>query len=85
MGVTVFDEATAIRRVGDGRYEVRPDVRFALVAPGGAAPPAVTGGVLMATMLRAVLDTSPHPPPVATSAHFLRLPLLAPAQVEVGG
>ena len=84
MGVmTVFDEATAVRRVGEGRYEVRPDVRFALVAPGGTAPPAVNGGVLLATMLRAVLDTSPHPHPVATSAHFLRVPLLAPAQVEV--
>src|SRR5450755_678500 len=84
MGVmTIFDEATAVRRVGEGRYEVRPDVRFALVAPGGTAPPAVNGGVLMATMLRAVLDTSPHPHPVAASAHFLRVPLLAPAQVEV--
>ena len=84
MGVmTVFDEATAIRRVGDGQYEVRPDVRFALVAPGGTAPPAVNGGVLLATMLRAVLDTSPHPHPVATSAHFLRVPQLAPAQVDV--
>jgi hypothetical protein len=81
--MTVFDEATAVRRVGNGRYDVRPDVRFALVAPGGSAPPAVNGGVLMATMLRAVLDTSPHPHPVATSAHFLRVPLLAPAQVEV--
>ncbi len=84
MGVmTVFDEATAIRRVGDGQYEVRPDVRFALVAPGGTAPPAVNGGVLLATMLRAVLDTSPHPHPVATSAHFLRVPQLTPAQVDV--
>ncbi len=84
MGVmTVFDEATAIRRVGEGQYEVRPDVRFALVAPGGTAPPAVNGGVLLATMLRAVLDTSPHPHPVATSAHFLRVPQLAPAQLDV--
>ena len=84
MGVmTVFDEATAIRRIGDGQYEVRPDVRFALVAPGGTAPPAVNGGVLLATMLRAVLDSSPHPHPVATSAHFLRVPQLAPAQVDV--
>jgi hypothetical protein len=81
--MTVFDEATAVRRVGEGRYAVRPDERFALVAPGGSAPPAVNGGVLMATMLRAVLDASPHPHPVATSAHFLRVPLLAPAQVEV--
>jgi hypothetical protein len=81
--MTVFDQATAVRRIGEGRYEMRPDVRFALIAPGGAAPPAVNGGVLMAAMLRAVLDTSPHPHPVATSAHFLRVPLLAPAQVDV--
>ena len=81
--MTAFDEATAVQRIGDGRYETRPDVRFALVVPGGSAPPAVNGGVLMATMLRAVLDTSPHPYPVATSAHFLRMPQLAPAQIEV--
>lgn len=81
--MTIFDEATAVRQVGEGRYEVRPDERFALVAPGGTAPPAVNGGVLMATMLRAVLDSSPLPHPVATSAHFLWVPLLAPAHVEV--
>ena len=81
--MTIFDEATAVRRVADGRYEVHPDPRFALVAPGGTAPPAVNGGVLVATVLRAVLDTSPHPYPVATSAHFLRVPLLKPAEVEV--
>ena len=81
--MTIFDEATAVRRVADGRYEVQPDPRFALVAPGGTAPPAVNGGVLVATVLRAVLDTSPHPYPVATSAHFLRVPLLKPAEVEV--
>ncbi len=74
--MTIFDEATAVRRVVDGRYEIQPDPRFALVAPGGTAPPAVNGGVLVATVLRAVLDTSPHPYPVATSAHFLRVPLL---------
>jgi acyl-coenzyme A thioesterase PaaI-like protein len=81
--MTIFDEATAVRRVAEGRYEVQPDPRFALVAPGGTAPPAVNGGVLVATVLRAVLDTSPHPYPVATSAHFLRVPLLKPAEVEV--
>jgi len=81
--MTIFDEATAIRQAGAGRYEVRPDERFALVAPGGGTPPAVNGGVLMATVLRCVLDSSPHPHPVATSAHFLRIPQLAPAQVEV--
>jgi len=37
----------------------------------------------VATALRAVLDTSPHPYPVATSAHFLRVPRLEPAEVEV--
>lgn len=81
--MTIFDEATAVRKSGAGRYEVRPDARFALVPPGGGSPPAVNGGVLMATVLRCVLDTSPHPHPVATSAHFLRVPRLAPAQVEV--
>jgi len=37
----------------------------------------------MACVLRAVLDTSPHPDPVATSAHFLRVPRPEPAQVHV--
>jgi acyl-coenzyme A thioesterase PaaI-like protein len=81
--MTIFDEATAVRPSGPGRYEVRPDERFALVAPGGATPPAVNGGVMVATLLRAVLDTSPHPYPVATSAHFLRVPRLEPGEVEV--
>ena len=81
--MTVFDEATAARRTSAGRYEVRPDERFALLPPGGGTPPAVNGGVLIATMLRCVLDSSPHPHPVATSAHFLRVPLTAPACVEV--
>jgi len=81
--MSIFDEATAVTRAGTGRYQVRPDERFALVAPGGATPPAVNGGVMVATMLRAVLDTSPHPYPVATSAHFLRVPLLEPGEVEV--
>jgi hypothetical protein len=81
--MSVFDEATAVRLTGPGRYEVRPDERFAVVAPGNATPPAVNGGVMVATMLRAVLDTSPLPYPVATSAHFLRVPLLEPGEVEV--
>jgi hypothetical protein len=81
--MTIFDDATAVRRSGPGRYAVRPDERFALISPGGQAPPAVNGGVLMATVLRCVLDSSPHPHPVATSAHFLRVPRLAPAEVGV--
>ncbi len=81
--MTIFDEATAVRRIADGVYQTHPDQRFALVAPGGAAPPAVNGGVLIATVLRAVLDCSPLPHPVATSAHFLRVAKLAPAQIHV--
>ena len=54
-----------------------------LVAPGGSTPPAVNGGALIATVLRAVLDCSPLPHPVATSAHFLRVARLAPAEIEV--
>jgi acyl-coenzyme A thioesterase PaaI-like protein len=81
--MTVFDEATAVSLRSEGRYDAAPDPRFALIAPGGATPPAVNGGALMATMLRAVLDCSPHPHPVATSANFLRVPRLAPAEVHV--
>jgi len=81
--MTAFDEATAVSRRGEGLYDAAADPRFALVAPGGAAPPAVNGGVLMATVLRAVLDCSSHPHPVATSANFLRVPQLAAAEVHV--
>ena len=81
--MTIFDEATAVSRRADGLYDARPDARFALVAPGGSTPPAVNGGALLATVLRAVVSESPHPHPVATSAHYLRVPQLAPAQVQV--
>jgi acyl-coenzyme A thioesterase PaaI-like protein len=73
---TVFDEATAALPLGGGRYRVLPDGRFAL---GGA----VNGGVLLASVLRAVLAESPHPYPVATSAHFLRVARFEPAEVHV--
>jgi acyl-CoA thioesterase len=81
--MTVFDEATAVLPAGDGRYDVKPDERFAIMSGDGSVVGAVNGGVLMATVLRAVLDSSPHPHPVATSAHFLRVPRLEPAQVQV--
>ena len=80
---TSFDAATAVSRRADGLYDAHPDARFAIVAPGGSTPPAVNGGALLATVMRAVLAESPHPYPVATSAHFLRVAELAPAQVEV--
>jgi acyl-coenzyme A thioesterase PaaI-like protein len=82
-GTTEFDEAIAVQPVGDGRYQVRFDERFAIVARGGTVPAAMNGGVMIAMVLRAVLDGSPHPHPVATSAHFLRVPRLEPAEVEV--
>jgi len=81
---TAFDEATAVSRRGDGSYAAQADPRFAIVvAPGGNTPPAVNGGVLMATVLRAVLDCAPNPQPVATSANFLRVPHLGPAEIQV--
>jgi acyl-coenzyme A thioesterase PaaI-like protein len=82
-GGTTFDQATAVIRIGPGRYEMHPDRRFALVAPGGMTPPAVNGGVMIATVLRAVLAESPLPHPVATSAHFLAVARLAPAEIQV--
>jgi acyl-CoA thioesterase len=81
--MTVFDEATAVSRLADGRYRTCLDQRFAIVAPGGTAPAAVNGGVLIATVLRAVLDCSPLPHPVATSSHFLRVAKLEPADIHV--
>lgn len=81
MGMSAFDEATAVAAAGPGRYRAVPDERFAIFRPDGTG--AVNGGVLVATALRAVFDTSPHPHPVATSTHFLSVPLLKPAEVEV--
>jgi hypothetical protein len=81
--MTIFDEATAVSLRSEGLYDAAADPRFALIAPGGVAPPAVNGGALMATVLRAVLDCSPHPHPVATSANFLRVPQLAAAEIHV--
>ena len=82
MGMTAFDEATAITPDGDGCYTARLDERFAIVSGDGSVG-AVNGGVLMAVVLRAVLGSSPHPHPVATSAHFLRVPRPEKAQVHV--
>jgi acyl-CoA thioesterase len=81
--MTAFDEATAAKATGDGWYEVRPDERFAVMSPDGMMTGAVNGGVLLASVTRAVMDTSPHPHPVATSAHFLRVPRPEPAEVQV--
>jgi acyl-coenzyme A thioesterase PaaI-like protein len=81
--MTVFDEATAVRRRAEGVYDAQPDERFAVVTAGGSTPPAVNGGALIAQVLRAVLDSSPNPHPVATTANFLRVARLAPAEIRV--
>jgi hypothetical protein len=80
--MTIFDEATAVTRRSEGLYDTTPDARFAM-APGGTTPSAINGGALLATVMRAVLAESPLPHPVATSAHFLRVAAIAPAQVQV--
>jgi acyl-coenzyme A thioesterase PaaI-like protein len=82
VGMTAFDEATAVTPDGNGCYAARLDERFAIVSGDGSVG-AVNGGVLMAVVLRAVLGSSPHPHPVATSAHFLRVPRPEEAQVHV--
>ena len=81
--MSVFDEATAVRRRSAGVYDALPDQRFAVVTAGGSTPPAVNGGALIAQVLRAVLDDAPNPHPVATTANFLRVARLAPAEVRV--
>ncbi|HEY7484294.1 MAG TPA: thioesterase family protein [Streptosporangiaceae bacterium] len=71
-----FDKATAVRRLGDGRYEADLDGKFGFAQ-------ALNGGYLMAVMLNAVIDAGPHPHPVATSANFLRVAQPGPAEVWV--
>jgi Thioesterase-like superfamily len=61
-----FDEATAVRRGAEGRYEAVLDADYGFEE-------ALNGGYLIATMLRAAIDASPHPHPVASSANFLRV------------
>jgi acyl-CoA thioesterase len=71
-----FDEATAVQRLGDGRYKADLDGNFGFAG-------ALNGGYLMAVLLRAVIDAGPHPHPVATSASFLRVARPGPAEVWV--
>jgi acyl-coenzyme A thioesterase PaaI-like protein len=78
-----FAAAIAARPVAPGVYDVHPDARFAMAPPSPEGQITVNGGVLVATVLSAVLDASPHPHPVSTSVQFLRVPRLAPAQVRV--
>jgi acyl-coenzyme A thioesterase PaaI-like protein len=71
-----FPEATAVRRVSEGRYaaELDPDFGF---------EQAINGGYLMAIMARAALDAADRPHPISTSAAFLRVGKPGPAEVHV--
>jgi acyl-coenzyme A thioesterase PaaI-like protein len=71
-----FGEATAVERVGDGRYEIDLDGDFAISG-------ALNGGYLMAVLGRAAVAASPHAHPVTTAATFLRVTRPGRAQVVV--
>ncbi|MGI5160400.1 thioesterase family protein [Microbispora sp. CA-102843] len=72
--MTKFDEATQAIRVDDITYDVCLDDGYSIGGP-------LNGGYLMATILRAVVDASPHAHPVSTSAQFLRVARPGPARV----
>ncbi|WP_433227428.1 thioesterase family protein [Actinomadura formosensis] len=71
-----FGEATAVERVGDGRYEAVLDGDFGFAE-------ALNGGYLMALLGRAAVDASPHAHPVSTATNFHRVAKPGPAQVIV--
>lgn len=76
MAITTFAEATAVRPVGEGRFDtdVHPDWTI------GGNP---NGGYLLAMLARAATMTGTHVHPLAASAHFLRAPHEGPADVTI--
>src|SRR4051812_35763724 len=75
-GMGSFDEATAVRRIGDGRYSAELDAAYGFEQ-------ALNGGYLMAVLARAALDAGGRPHPVSTAASFLRVGRPGPAEVHV--
>ncbi|MDN3351697.1 thioesterase family protein [Actinomadura sp. DC4] len=71
-----FDEATAVRRIGDGRYSAELDAAYGFEQ-------ALNGGYLMAVLARAALDAAGRPHPISTAASFLRVGRPGPAEVHV--
>ncbi|MER7541625.1 thioesterase family protein [Actinomadura sp.] len=71
-----FGEATAVRRVGDGRYEADLDGAYGFAE-------ALNGGYLMAVLGRAAVDASPHAHPISTAAGFHRVAKPGPALLVV--
>ncbi|MER5648881.1 thioesterase family protein [Streptosporangium sp. NPDC002524] len=74
--MTKFDEATAAIRVDETTYDVCLDTGYSIGGP-------INGGYLMAVLLRAVVDASPHAHPVTTGVQFLRAARPGPAQVRL--
>lgn len=74
--MTKFDEATQAIRVDENTYDVCLDPGYSIGGP-------LNGGYLMAAILRAVVDASPHAHPVSTTAQFHRAPAPGPARVRV--
>src|SRR5437868_10482061 len=74
--MTKFDEATQAIRVDEQTYDVCLDSGYAIGV-------ALNGGYLMAVMLRAVVDASPHAHPVSTSVQFLKAAKPGPAQARL--
>jgi acyl-CoA thioesterase len=71
-----FDQATAVRRTGEGRYVTELDTGYGF-------DEALNGGYLMAVLTRAALDASGRPHPISTAASFLRVARPGPADVIV--
>jgi acyl-coenzyme A thioesterase PaaI-like protein len=71
-----FREATAVRRVDDGRYSVELDSDYGFDV-------AVHGGYLMALLVNSAVDASAHAHPVATGTNFLHVARPGPAEVHV--
>ncbi|GAA5062388.1 acyl-coenzyme A thioesterase PaaI-like protein [Thermocatellispora tengchongensis] len=74
--MTKFDEATRAIRVDETTYDVCLDDGYSIGGP-------LNGGYLLAVILRAAVDASPHEHPVSTSAQFLRVPKPGPARVHL--
>jgi acyl-CoA thioesterase len=71
-----FAAATAVRRLDGGRYRAEIDGDYGFAE-------AINGGYLMAVLLRAAVEASPHRHPVATSACFLRVARPGPAEILI--
>jgi acyl-coenzyme A thioesterase PaaI-like protein len=71
-----FGQATEVTRLAADRYRAELDAAYGIQE-------ALNGGYLMAVLLRAAVDASAHPHPVATSTSYLRVAKPGPAEVLV--